>query len=411
MFLSSILNKTIVNKSGEVIGKVSEMVVARLNSPLPVVIGIVVSRVRKGKDFFIPVDDVSDFEDRQIRLRTDVVDFTPFQRKNDEVLLSRDILDKQIVDVRERQLTRINDLELSPSGGNVFIRSVDVSFRSLLNRLGIPTRGFILKYNTIPWQNIQFLGVGLPVKVKIDYERLETLHPADIARYIFRGPGYREGTQIIESLEKEIAADVIESLPLELQLNVMENMDIKSAAKILSQIESHHAADLLAGFDTARGEAILALMNSETAHAARELLTYPSGSAGAYMKVEYVTVPKHLTIEELYDQLRSMPKLPEFLLYFYVTESTTSRKLVGVVSVWELFKNSTRLRMEAIMIKNVITAAPLDTARSVLKKMTQYDLSAIPVVNKRGHILGIVTLTHAIEILVPKSWQTRVDWK
>lgn len=245
------------------------------------------------------------------------------------------------------------------------------------------------------------------MKVKVDYDRLESLHPADIARFIFKGPGYRKGSEIIQSLEEDIAADVIESLPLELQANIIENMSLEAAAKIFSEIESHHAADLLTELSPTRASEILKIVNESQATVVKQLLKYPRGTAGALMKVEFVSIPATTTVEELYTQLRSMTILPEFLLYFYITNSKTAKKLIGVVSVWELFKAQPRERMENIMLKEYVTVSPFQSARSALRRMTQYDLSAIPVVSDEGNILGIITLTHAIKMLIPKSWQTR----
>ncbi len=408
MYLSSLVNKSIVNKSGERIGKISDVIVSHVNSPLPSVTGFVLNRSSKNKSFFIPLNDCADFSKKTISLCTDTINFSPFIRRENEVFLAKEILDKQIVDVKERQLTRINDIELTQSNGNLFVASVDVSFRSLLNRLGFPTWGFVLNYNSIPWEDIQFLGVDLPVKVKLEYDRLETLHPADIARFIFRGPGYRKGTQIIESLSEEIAADVMESLPLDVQISIIEHMTSKAAGKILSEMESHKSADILAMFDQAKAEDILQLMLEHQAGAVRQLLAYPPGTAGSIMKLEYVHIPQNVTVEDLYEKLRTMTKLPEFLTYFYVTESATSRKLVGVVSLWELFKAHNRARIESIMVTNVVVAKPLELPRRVLRRMTQYNFSAIPVVSKNYQIVGIVTLNDAIKILIPKHWQTRV---
>lgn len=407
MYLSDLLRKTIVNKSGEKIGKITDVIVAHLSSPVPQVTGFLVTRGLNNKIFFIPIADCEEFN-HKINLCTDTINFSPYQRRENEVLLEKEVLDKQIVDVSERQLTRINDIELKHTNGNLYIGGVDVSFRSILNRLGIPTWGFILNYNSIPWEDIQFLGVDLPVKVKVDYDRLETLHPADIARFIFRGPGFRRGTQIIESLEGNIAADVIESLPLDVQVSIIENMTPKAAGRILSEMESHHSADVLSEFSQQKADEVMQFMLEHQAKSVRDLLEYPPGTAGSIMKVEYVHIPQNMTVSELYETLQTMSILPEFLMYFYVTESQTSRKLVGVVSLWELFKAHERDRLESIMIRNVVTSKPHESARRVLRRITQYDFSAIPVINKKQNIIGIVTLNDAIRLLIPKNWQTRI---
>ncbi|MBI2028874.1 magnesium transporter [Candidatus Gottesmanbacteria bacterium] len=411
MYLSHLIGKTIVNKSGVKIGKMVDAVATRINTPLPLVSGIIATRGFSGKPFFISKGDIARLEDRDIKLSTDTIDFTPYDRRDMEIRLEKEVFDKQIIDVKERHLARINDVELTIQNKNIFITGVDVSFRSILARLKIPTWGFFFKYNTIPWEEIQFLGTDLPVKVKIDYERLETLHPADIARFIFQGPGYRKGTQIIQSLEENIAADVMESLPLDVQINILENMSSKAAGRIISEMESHWGADVLSEFPTKKAEEILNKTDNDKALIIKQLLTYAPDTAGAIMKVEYVSVEQNITVSEFYDRLRSYENLPEFLTYFYITESANSKKLVGIVSLWELFKASHRNRINTVMIKNAIIAKPQESARRVLKRMTQYDFSAIPVVNKHKHIIGIVTLNDAIRLLIPKDWKTRIGLK
>ncbi len=408
MFLSRLISRRIINKSGERVGRIADVVVTNLNSPLPAVTGFVVSRRSGKKKYFIPITDVETFESQMMCLTTDTINYSPFVRREEEVLLQEHILDKQIIDVKERKLTRINDLELTQLNNTLFLSGVDVSLRGILNRLGFPTWGIFFKYNSIPWQDIQFLGVDLPVKVKIDYDRLEKLHPADIARFLFQGPQIQRGAHIIQSLEGDIAADVVESLPIDLQVNIIENMSTASAAGILSQMESHHAADLIAELETTKANELLLAMHQDTARVINELQTYPAGTAGSMMKIEYITAPQNMTVEELLQKLHSSPKLPEFLLYFYITENALLKKLVGVVTIWDIFKAEPRVRLESIMERNVVAVEPNEKARAALKKMTQYDISAIPVVNKKNHILGIVTLTHAIKLVIPKSWQTRV---
>lgn len=407
MYLSKILKNPVINKGGDKIGRVADLVVTNLNSPLPSVRGITVKRNSKNA-FFIPAEDCLKFEANKVVMCTDMVDFAPYERREGEVLLAQEVLDKQIVDVKERQLTRINDIFLEKSNSNILVDSVDVSFRSILNRLNVPTWGLVLKYNSIPWEDIQFMGVDFPVKVKIDYEQLESFHPAEIARFIFRGPGYRKGTQIIQSLETEIAADVMETLPLDLQISILTRMSPKAAGRILSEMESDHAADILLDLNTQKAAPLLENMELNKAESVKSLFNYPPGTVGSIMKLEYMYVPQEMSVDELYRKLRLHENLPEFLQYIYITDSSAIKKLVGVVSIWELFKAHGHQKLREIMIKNVITAKPMERPLTVLKRITQYDLSALPVIGKTGHIIGIIIINEAISFILPKHWKTRI---
>lgn len=408
MFLSSFLGKTVVNKSRQKIGNIKDLIITQLNTSLPIVSGFLIKQNDKKECFFIPLSECTNLEGNIIGLTTDIIDFSPFQREGDEVLLSKEVLDKQTVDIKERQLTRINDIEFGISKGNMFLKSVDVSFRSILNRLKIPTKGLFFRYNLIPWKDIQFFGVDLPIKLKMDYDRLETLHPADIARFIFRGPGYRKGTKVIESLDEGIAADVVESLPLDLQVNIISHMSDKNAAELLSEMKSDLSADLLSEMTRRKQATILGLMSKKEAEAVKYLLTYPPGTVGSMMQAEFIYTSRKTTVEQFYTFLRSLEEFPDTLYYCYITENENTKKLVGIVSIWELFKGQNRDKMETIMVKNFIYAKPYEVPKRVLKRMTQYDLSAIPVINKYEHIVGVFTLNDAIKLLIPKTWKTRI---
>ena len=120
MYLSRITQSSIFNRSGDKIGRVNDLVVTNLNSPLPLVRGLAVKRNSKNL-FFISADDCLKLEEGKVNMRTDTIDFTPYERREGEVLLAKEILDKQIVDVKERHLTRINDIILEKSNGNILI--------------------------------------------------------------------------------------------------------------------------------------------------------------------------------------------------------------------------------------------------------------------------------------------------
>ena len=407
MFLSDFLHKPVLNYNRETVGKISDLIASNLSVTRPAITGFIVYRGLKKKEFFIPVNDIENIGKNNIILKTNIINFSPFKENPGDIRVARDILDKQIVDVSERELTRTNDIDLTFNKGYLFIKSADVSFRSILHRLGLPTWGLVLKYNPIPWKDIQFMGTNLPVKVKMDYDRLETLHPAAIAEFIFKGPGVKEGTKIIQSLEEDIAADVVESMPLDMQVTLIEGMKNGQAATILSEMESHHAADLLARISPEKAQLLLAQIPVKNSRDIKTLLKFPEGSVGALMQAEYISLPAAMTVEEAQNYLKNLDTIPEFLLYFYITESAVVKKVVGVATIWDFIKAEPRARLEHIMEKDVVTVKPLEAAKKALKLMIQYDISAIPVVDDQSYLLGIVTLSHSVKLIVPKSWKTR----
>lgn len=407
-YLSELLGNAVLNQSQEKIGTLLDLIVADINRPHPKVTGFTIKRGSRKEPVFIPEHDIATLSPKLIKLSTDVVDLTPFTPRLEEVRLSYDVYDKQIVDIDDRRMARVNDLLLESEHEVLRLIGVDVSAVGVLTRLKIPQLG-LLKRNVVDWEDVQFLGGSSPMKFKIQYKRLESMHPVDIARIIFEGPGYKEGSRVLSSLHDPIAADIIESLSPKLQRNLIESMKIEDVADVVDHMPAHRAADLLVTLGSDYANKIFPHLEATHTQQIKALLNYPEDSTGAFMSTEYVAVPQKFTLEQTIALVHHLETAPDFLLYFYVLENEHSNKLTGVISVYELFTKDLRSRVESVMIKRVITAYPHDPIRLSLKKMFRYDLSALPVIGKtEGTLLGIVTFREAVSIYLPKRWKVRI---
>jgi len=407
-YVSDLVNNPVLNKAREKIGRVKDLVVSDINKRRPKITGLILKRAGK-PDVFIPEHDFAQISKNQITLSTDLVDLTPFKQRENELLLTKDILDKQIVDVDDRRLTRINDLLLEAAERIIFIKAVEISIIGVLKRLGIPTTGKFIKHNLVEWEDVQFLGSDLPVKFNLQYHNLESLHPVDIARIIFEGPGYKQGSKLISALKDPLAADIIEELSPQLQQNLVESMKIEDVADVVNHMPAHKASDLLLTMGPAFAQKILPLLKIKHAGKINELLKYPESSVGAFMTTDYLAVARNISIDELYSQIQDLKNLPDFSLYVYVIESELNNKLVGVLSIYELYSADRRSRIEQIINKNPITITAHVPLEEALKKMYRYNLSALPVVSrKEGRLLGIITFRDTVSHYLPKRWKTRI---
>lgn len=408
-YLANLQGIPIVNQSREMIGKLLDVVTVDINKPRPRVSGFVIKRGINKERVFIPAHDVHSISTAGIKLSTDIVDLTPFNRKPDEVLLMLDVYDKQIVDIDDRRLTRVNDLEIEDNQNLLHLTGVDISTAGLLTRLHLPNINNVIKHNIVDWEDVQFLGGTSPMKFKIQYQNLESLHPVDIARIIFEGPGYKQGSKVLSELKEPIVADIIEGLSPKLQKNLIESMKLEDVAQVVRHMSADKATDLLIALGYEYARKILPLLEKKQSTIIEQLLHYPESSTGAYMTTDYIAIPQGITLEHAFEKVRSNESLPDFLLYFYVLENEFSNKLVGVVSIYELFSKDLRTRVETAMIKNVIFAYPNDHIKDTLKKLYRYNISAIPVVTRNDKkLLGIVTFREAVTAYLPKRWKIRV---
>ncbi len=407
-FLSEVIGNPVLNQSKEKIGVVHDLLAVDINKLHPRVRGIVVKRGKKKESAFIPEHDIDIISPKLVRLSTDVVDLTPFIQKNDEVMLAKDFYDKQIVDIDDRRLTRVNDLLLESQHRVIRIKGVDISFAAILSRLGTPNFGKVFKHNIVDWEDVQLLGGQTKVKFNIQYKNLESLHPTEIARLIFEGPGYKQGSKVLESLKDPIAADIIEQLSPALQRNLIESMNIDEVADVIEHMPPYKAADLLVALGSEYSHKVLPMIAEIHANKIQTLLNYPENTTGAFMMTDYLAVPSNISVEQALGRIRERATLPDFTSYVYVLENEMSNKLVGIFGLDDLLHADSRSRIDSVMTKKIIFAYPNDLIRESLKKMYRYNISALPVVSRSEFkLLGIVTFRDASSIFIPKRWKVR----
>lgn len=407
-YLSDLLNDPVYNQSKEQIGQIADFVVTDIEIEHPRVTGIVVRRGSGKESVFIPGHDFAHISPKHIRLSTDLVDLQPFVQRQNEVLLVKDVYDKQIVDIDDRRLTRVNDLFLEEDHQTLRLKGVDVSSLGLIKRLRLPNIGSFLKHNVVDWEDVQFLGNSGRMKFKIKYDKLELLHPVDIARIIFEGPGYKQGSKVLSSLTDSVAAETLEELSPKLQKNLIESMSPETVAKVINHMSPYKAADLLVTLGPDMAQKIVSYLATDHVRKIQTLLNYPENSTGAYMTTEYLVIPRDVSVEELLTRIRKLESVPDFAYYIFILENELSNKLCGVVSVHDVFKAEPRTRVDAIMTKKVVVAGPHDQIKDSLKKMYRYNISALPIINKEEKLLGIVTFRDAISIFLPRRWKTRI---
>src|SRR3954470_10991829 len=182
LFLASILDLPVHGKTGEAIGRLEYMIVRIGDEPYPPIAGLVVRDGRR--QFFVPGGNLQAFEG-VTQLSSSTVDLQPFVRRDGEVLLRKDVLDHQIIDITGRRIVRVNDVQLAGIDSTYRLVGVDVSPQALLRRLGphaLSAR--IGGRQIIDWNAAQYLASAAPVQLKVSYDRLSELNPVDLARIV-----------------------------------------------------------------------------------------------------------------------------------------------------------------------------------------------------------------------------------
>ena len=405
-FLTQVLGRTVFDSIGEPVGKVRDVIVSPAE-PLPGVTALVVDSNT------IPWRQIREEVERlTLPVRKDRV--SEYKPKQGDIYLRRDVLDRQIVDVHDYKVVRVNDVRfVETPGGGVSLLGVDASTRGLLRTLGIEwvarILGQVIKKplpeKVIAWDNVETLEkTAGPIKLKIPLEKLSKLHPADIADIIEQmNPMQR--TDVIESLDIETAADVLPEVSAEIQAAIIEDLKTEHASDVLEEMDPDEAADILGDLSEETSQEILNEMEPEEAEDVRELLEYEDETAGGLMTTEFVAIPSENSAQETINYLRELAPDAETIYYVYVVKS--DEKLAGVISLRDLIVAKPETQVEQFMVTRVIHVHPEASLREAAEIFQKYNLLAVPVVDYDNELKGIITVDDMLEHIPSQAWRGR----
>jgi magnesium transporter len=407
LYLSQVLGRPIRDLEGERVATIKDVIVRLGDDDHPPVTGIV-ARYRR-RDFFLSRWRITELNQQGVRLNSDILDLRPFVRRESEVLLARDVLDKQLIDVDGKRVVRVNDVQIIQAAGEWRVTGADVSLQGLWRRLA--PAGFVgtkRPVEVLDWADVGYLATdAATVQLKSSSDKLARLHPVEIAR-LAEALSYHHGSEVVESLDDETAAETLEEMPAEHQARILADMDQERAADILEWMSPDEAADVLGDLPEEKAEELLGLMEHDEQADVAELLPYEDDTAGGLMTTEFVTLPRALTVGEALARLREMAETPNMIYYLYVVETENSWKLLGVIALRSLILADPSVPLEDVMRTEFQQADPGEPAREVAQRIAEYNLLALPVVDESGDILGIITVDDAMEILLPRDGRLRL---
>jgi len=223
---------------------------------------------------------------------------------------------------------------------------------------------------------------------------IEALKPADQAE-LFDDLPLEEQDHLLPQLELEDSADILEKLEEEKAAEVAARLSNAELSSILSEMEPDEAADLLGDLTPAR--AAQALASLDEADEIRPFLAYPDESAGGLMTAAEVLLHQEMLAEDAIAHLRAVEPDAETVYYLFVVDRT--KRLVGVISLRELVVAPPGMSVREIMDHDVISVQAHDDQEVAARLMARYDLIALPVVDARDHMLGVITHDDLVEVL------------
>jgi magnesium transporter len=411
-FLSEILGHTITDIDGRYIGKLEDLIARELADAVHPIVDAVVIKDRN-KTMIVPYILVMALFAPSIPLKCRAEEITPYNPTENDIFLSRDVLDKQIIDTDGARVVRVNDLELVRVNGSLYVGNVDIGLMGIFRRLGVADVTHRItsllrlpdSRTFISWDDVELLRHDPFMRLRVPVEKISELHPADVAE-IISDMNKLESGQLLEALNMEQLADTLEEVETEYQADLVENMSDEKVADILEEMEPDEAADLLAELPEERSRELLSLMEKDEQEDVRKLLSYPEDSAGGIMTTEYAYVPPTITAEAAIKFLRENATDAETLFYVYVIDEQDH--LMGVFSLKDLIFAEPTAPVEEFMEDRVKTVSIADEQDEVAQVITKYDLLAIPVVDDQNVMHGIVTADDALDKIIPTAWKKRL---
>lgn len=407
-YLSEILGRPVTDLDGRPVGKVEDVVIRPwAEFPHPLIEAVAIKQKKEIR--YLPFLAVTTLLSPVIPLKYRRDEIPTFALTDQDVLLSRDVLDKQIIDTDGARVVRVNDVELVRVNGTIYVSNVEVTWLGILRRLGFENLarflGRHLKLQRISWEDVELLSRDESMQLRVPAEKLHELHPADLAE-IVSDLNKLESGQLLDKLDVEHLADTLEEVEPDFQKEIIENMPDEKVADVLEEMEPDEAADLLGDLPNERKEGLLALMEKEDADDVRKLLTYPEDSAGGIMTTEYASIRPDLAAAQAIEALRAMADEVETMFYVYVTD--VESHLIGVFSLNNLIFAKPGAMVKEFMEKRVVSVNLADDQETVAQTVAKYDLLAVPVVDEENRLHGIVTADDALDKVIPTAWKKRL---
>jgi CBS domain-containing protein len=406
LFLSEILRKPVFDPRGDITGKVRDVVVVK-GDPLPKLSSVVVERNRKS--FAIKWESINLFNKRLISTYLNADALSAYDFSDDDLLVVRDILDKQIVDANGAKVVRVNDIKLEGYEDEAVLIAVDVGMRGIMRRLGIErgSEEFMrlfkthLPYNLISWNYIQPLKPKLnAITLTVPRQMVSELHPADIAEIISQVPR-EEGAHFFKGLDIETAAEALSELEPERQAEIIDTMRAETAADIIEEMPPDEAADLISSLSAEKAKEILEHIEREEAEDIHELLGHEGDTAGGLMTNVFIAYPPDITVKEAMERFRKDAEDIETVYYIYVVDDL--EKLLGVTSLRELLLAEQEERLAGIMETKVKSVTPEADELVVAEIISKYNIVALPVIDNEGVLLGVVAVDDVIDRILPPA--------
>ncbi|MDP4635671.1 MAG: CBS domain-containing protein [Ilumatobacteraceae bacterium] len=395
LYAFRIMRLPLLDAGGQAIGKINDIIVVPgRGTEAPKVLGFVATSQRRR--IFISATRINTLDNAGAQLKSWDINLTPFRTRTGEQLLGKDILDKKHGD------EIVSDVALVHHTGKTSswqISKVRLSKRGLLSgRAG---------HRLVDWQEVSELFAP-STAIAAEAARLRDMHPSDVAT-IIRALPTEQRRQLADAMDDERLADVLEELPEDEQLRLIENLDMERLTSVFDEMEYDDLADLLGQMGIDQRTKVLDAMDDQDAETMRQLLSYPTGTAGSLMTPDIIVLGPDATVAEALAHIRDPERLVSIAAQVFVAHAPhypPTGTYLGVVHFQRLLRERPSLSLKQCL-DNEPTIDPMLADRDVAKRLASYNMLAVGVCDSNGRLLGAVTVDDVLDNALPADWRRK----
>src|SRR6202167_4454919 len=408
MHLSTVLRSPLLDRAGERLGRVEDLIVRLADGGYPPVTGLK-ARIG-GRELFVPIARVAELQPGAVRLSGEKLSLKRFERRPGEVLLGQDVLGRTLVDVEADPpvLVTAYEIELACIEGWWRVVGVDNARRARLRRrLPRPLKGWIGDQAFLDWSTLEPFVDHVPTaRLRFSHRKLANLHPAEIADLV-EAASHEEGEEIIKAVgqDRELEADVFEELDEHHQLEFIREGPDEQVAAVIARMAADDAADLIVEIEQDRRGRILALLPPAQRLQIEGLLGYNPSTAGGLMSPEFIGLTESATAGTAIERVRSSEIAPETLTTIFLSDA--EGKLSGSLAVVTVLRAAEQTPLSSLAEHEPVSVHTDADLPEVARTMTDYNLVMLAVVDEQERVVGVVTVDDVLELTLPSGWRRR----
>lgn len=393
---------------GSEIGKVEDAVLRLEESRYPVLTGFLVSV--NDVSIFISSDKLEHLSDESISTNQALAEFSPFERRPQEILIERDLLNHHLIWAKSKlrpRLVTAKDVGFGRQGA--FWRAISIDVATAHRSRWLKAKRSARDHSLVDWLDLVPLVGHVPsARKRLELRSIRKLHPAQLADLLEEASEV-EGQEILGALQAdpEFEADVVEELAPARQRDAIRHRTDAEVGELLSEMEPDDAVDLLLSLDQERREGVLAAVPEPARESINRLLNYHPESAGGLMTTDVITLNPGATIAHACDDLRSRESLPHNLWSIFLTDD--SGCLFGQIPISALISANPEDTLAQHAEADPPVVRPDSDLSEVAVLMADYNLAALAVVDDSGLLLGSVTVDDVLPRTIAPAWRRRQE--